>query len=261
MSAEHPVRATIDLNCDLGEGQTAEALAAEAAMIRLISSANIACGQHAGDLATMRNTVQLCREHQVAIGAHPGFADREGMGRREITLPSATVRKLVLGQLQTLETIVESAGGRMTHVKPHGALYNMAARDRTLADLIAQTIAAFDPTLLLYGLAGSHLMTAGTAAGLVTVSEVFADRTYQANGTLTPRSQPEGVILQPQRAAQQVLDMVQQGMVQTMQGTTLAVCAETVCIHGDSPDAVTLARMVRQALEASGIQILPRERP
>lgn len=259
MAAEHPVRTTIDLNCDLGEGQTAEAMAADAAMIRLISSANIACGQHAGDLTTMRNTVQLCLEHQVAIGAHPGFSDREGMGRREIILPSATIRELVLDQLQTLEKIVESAGGRMTHVKPHGALYNMAARDRTLADLIAQTIASFNPALLLYGLAGSHWMAAGTAAGLVPVSEVFADRTYQADGTLTPRSQPEAVILQPQRASQQVLDMVQQGIVRTTQGTSLAVCAETVCIHGDSPDAVTLTRIIRQSLEASGIQIRSRE--
>ena len=235
----------IDLNCDLGEGAGQDAL-----LMPLITSANIACGAHAGDAATMRATVALAREHGVAVGAHPGFADRENFGRRELAIASAELRASVRSQIETLRALAP-----LRHVKPHGALYNLAARDRTVAELIAEVVREIDPTLILFGLAGSELIRAGLAHGLQVANEVFADRTYQRDGALTPRSQPDALIHDEAAAAAQVRRMVREGRVRATDGTDLAISADTICLHGDGPQAVAFARKLRAQLRQAGIEV------
>ncbi len=240
----------IDLNCDLGEGA-----GRDAELMPLITSANIACGAHAGDEATMRATVALALQHGVAIGAHPGFADRENFGRRELALTSKEVHALVLRQIHELQAIVRPAGARLAHVKPHGALYTMSARDAGLAGAIAAAIYEADPRLVLVGLAGSRLIEAGVAAGLSTASEVFADRTYQVDGSLTPRDRPDALITDANVAVAQVLRTVRDGTVRATDGSEVMIKADTVCLHGDGPHAVEFARAVRQGLAAAGIEV------
>jgi UPF0271 protein len=235
----------IDLNCDLGEGA-----GQDTALMSLITSANIACGAHAGDEATMRATVALAQRHGVAIGAHPGFADREHFGRRELRLPLAELVALVRDQLEALRALAP-----VRHVKPHGALYNLAARDAGVARAMAETIRSVDPRLLLVGLAGSALLHAGRVAGLRVASEVFADRTYQPDGSLTPRSQAGALVADEQAAVSQVLLMVQQGRVCATDGTEIPVQADTVCVHGDGPHAVAFARRLRAELTRAGIEV------
>ena len=235
----------IDLNCDLGEGAGQDAL-----LMPLITSANIACGAHAGDAATMRATVALAREHGVAVGAHPGFADRENFGRRELAIAPAELRASVRSQIETLRALAP-----LCHVKPHGALYNLAARDRTVAELIAEVVREIDPTLILFGLAGSELIRAGLARGLRVANEVFADRTYQRDGALTPRSQPDALIHDEAAAAAQVRRMVREGRVRATDGTDLAISADTICLHGDGPQAVAFARKLRAQLRQAGIEV------
>jgi UPF0271 protein len=235
----------IDLNCDLGEGAGQDAL-----LMPLITSANIACGAHAGDAATMRATVALAREHGVAVGAHPGFADRENFGRRELAIAPAELRASVRSQIETLRALAP-----LRHVKPHGALYNLAARDRTVAELIAEVVREIDPTLILFGLAGSELIRAGLARGLQVANEVFADRTYQRDGSLTPRSQPDALIHDEAAAAAQVRRMVHAGFVRATDGTDLAISADTICLHGDGPQAVAFARKLRAQLRQAGIEV------
>ncbi len=240
----------VDLNCDLGEGGTHDA-----ALMPLITSANIACGAHAGDEATMRATVALALRHGVAIGAHPGFADRENFGRVEQPMTAQEVRALVRAQTERLQRMAEAAGGRVIHVKPHGALYNMAARDLGLALAIAEAVREVDARLILVGLAGSCLPEAGLSCGLRVMHEVFADRTYQADGSLTPRGRPEALITDEAAAVTQVLRMVCEGRVIATDGRAVSIQADTICLHGDGAHPVAFAQRLRQELAAAGIEI------
>jgi UPF0271 protein len=241
---------TIDLNCDLGEGA-----GNDAALIPLITSANVACGGHAGDAVTMHETVMLALQSGVAIGAHPGFADRENFGRRELAMTSAEVRQLIVTQLGALREIARSLGAKVRHVKPHGALYNLAARDPHLAEAIASAVSAVDAELILFGLAGSELIRAGQAHGLRVANEVFADRTYQPDGSLTPRVHPEAVIEDEAAAIAQVLQIVRTGTVIAVDGQVVGLQAETVCLHGDGVNSVAFATGLKTALQAAGIRV------
>ncbi len=240
----------IDFNCDLGEG-----CGDDAAIMPFISSASIACGGHAGDAATMRETVTLCLRHGVAIGAHPSFEDRAQFGRRELTLPVEEVEALVVRQIERLAHVCAQAGARLHHVKPHGALYNLAARDAGIAQAIARAVQRFDPALLLYGLSGSETTAAGAAAGLRVAHEVFAERRYEADGRLTPRSQPDAVIESLDAALQQVRTMLREGVVMARTGERVPIRADTLCLHGDRPDAPAFARALRAALEGESIEV------
>ena len=241
---------SLDFNCDLGEG-----CGQDTAIVPLISSASIACGAHAGDEATMREAVSLCLAHGVAIGAHPSFEDRGHFGRRELALAPAGIHALVTRQVALLASICAGAGARLRHVKPHGALYNLAARDRDVAAAIADAVRASDPALLLYGLANSELTAAGETAGLRVVHEAFAERAYDANGRLAPRGTPGAVIDGFGAALAQVRDFVRDGIVVARDGTRVPIRADTLCLHGDRADAAAFARGLREALEAEGVDI------
>ncbi|QLR78483.1 5-oxoprolinase subunit PxpA [Citrobacter freundii] len=240
----------IDLNADLGEG-----CANDAALLQLVSSANIACGYHAGDAQTMLSSVREALKNGVAIGAHPSFPDRENFGRSAMALPVQTVYAQALYQIGALAAITRAEGGVMRHVKPHGMLYNQAAKDPQLADAIAKAVHACDPSLVLVGLAGSELIRAGEHYGLVTRQEVFADRGYQADGSLVPRNQLGALIEDEEQALAQTLEMVQSGRVKSLSGTWASVTAQTVCIHGDGEHALAFARRLRSAFNACNIQI------
>lgn len=242
----------IDLNCDLGEGAGQDPF-----LMPLISSANVACGGHAGDEATMRETVRLAKMAWVSVGAHPGFEDRENFGRKEISLPSEEIYALVMRQIAALKGITDAADVALTHVKPHGALYNIAARDPLVAKAVAEAVRASGKYLVLYALAGSELVKAGIAAGLHVAREVFADRLYQADGSLVPRSQPGALHEAGEVMVGQVLDMVERGVVKTREGFEIAVQADTVCLHGDGAHAVRFAKTLRQALKDAGVQVKP----
>ncbi|WP_105663234.1 5-oxoprolinase subunit PxpA [Cronobacter dublinensis] len=240
----------IDLNADLGEGCGNDAL-----LMPLISSANIACGFHAGDAQTMRESVRLALAHGVAIGAHPGFADRENFGRTAMQLPPETIYAETLYQVGALAAIARAEGGRLTHVKPHGMLYNQAAKDAALADAIARAVKDFDAALLLVGLAGSELIRAGARHQLVTREEVFADRGYLADGLLVPRSEPGALIEDDDEAVSRTLSMVLEGRVRSREGAWAAVNAQTVCLHGDGAHALAFARRLRDVFDARQIPI------
>lgn len=246
---------TIDLNCDLGESFGAWKMGDDDALLPLISSANIACGFHAGDPDTMRRTVAMAVAHGVAIGAHVSLPDLQGFGRREIPVSAEQAHAITLYQVGALHAFAQAAGTRLTHVKPHGALYNMAARDRTLADAIARAVHQFDPRLRLVGLAGSALVDAGRALELPVAAEAFSDRRYLANGSLQPRSQAGAVIDDAALAMAQALGIARDGLVQSADGAQIALRADTLCVHGDGPQAVALARQLRAALEAAGFAI------
>jgi len=237
--------ARIDLNCDLGEGA-----GHDGELMPLITSANIACGAHAGDEATMRATVALAQRHGVAIGAHPGFADRQNFGRREMALSPAALHELVVSQIAALARFAP-----LRHVKPHGALYNLAARDAAVAKGVAEAVRAVDGALVLFGLAGSELVKAGRVAGLQVAEEVFADRTYQRDGSLTPRSRPDALITDDAVAVAQVLRIMREGRVRAMDGTDFTIHADTVCLHGDGPHAVAFARRLNDELRRAGIEL------
>ncbi len=240
----------IDFNCDLGEG-----CGDDAAIMPCISAASIACGGHAGDAATMRDTVALCLRHGVAVGAHPAFQDRAQFGRRELALPVEEIEALVARQVDALARICTQAGTRLRHVKPHGALYNLAARDRDVADAIARAVRRLDPSLVLYALSGSEAATAGEAAGLRVAHEVFAERRYEADGRLTPRSRPDAVIGNLDDALRQVRTMLREGVVVARTGERVPIRADTLCLHGDRPDAPAFARALRAALQADGVEV------
>jgi 5-oxoprolinase (ATP-hydrolysing) subunit A len=230
----------LDLNCDLGEGAPHDA-----ELMPLISSANIACGAHAGDATTMRRTLELARQQGVAPGAHPGYRDRANFGRRELALAPGEVFQLVAEQIRALQQVAAELGIELTHVKPHGALYNQAARDLALADAVAAAVQSVNARLILFGLAGSALITAARACRLAVAEEVFADRRYQADGALVPRSRPDALITDPAEACAQVMHFLREGH------------AQTVCVHGDGPQAVTFARRLRSALHQAQIEIKP----
>lgn len=241
---------TIDINCDMGEG-----VGNDEEIIPYISSANIACGYHAGDEATMKQTIELCKKYNVAVGAHPSYADRENFGRTDIRLPQKEVYELVKKQIHLLDEIAKSSGTSLHHVKPHGALYNMAARDKYLAPVVALAVLDSDYKLVLYGLSGSHLVKEGKNHGLKTASEVFADRTYKEDGSLTPRHKPGALIETTDKAVAQVMQMINKGTVTSVTGKKIPIVAETVCIHGDGPHAAEFAKAIHNALTKNNIAI------
>jgi UPF0271 protein len=240
----------VDLNADLGEG-----CESDAELLTLVSSANIACGFHAGDAQTMRESVRGALQNGVAIGAHPSFPDRENFGRTAMNLPPETVYAQMLYQIGALAAIARAEGGQLRHVKPHGMLYNQAAKDAQLADAIARAVHAVDGNLILVGLAGSELIRAGERYSLVTREEVFADRGYRADGSLVPRSEPGALIADEEQALAQTLDMVQQGRVKSTSGEWASVRAQTVCLHGDGEHALAFARRLRAEFELHNIKI------
>lgn len=239
-----------DINCDIGEGigNLASSAGMDELIMPFISSANIACGYHAGDSKTMWQTVETAIKHKVLIGAHPSFFDRKNFGRTEMNVEKEEMYDLVSQQLIILDEIASGLGAKLNHVKPHGALYNMSARDAVLANTIAKAVKDFDSNLILFGLSGSHSMSEAKAIGLQTASEVFADRTYQDDGSLTPRSQPNALIEDTNKAVQQVLQMTKEGTVTTVSGKIISIVAETICIHGDGKHAVEFAKAIHNAI-------------
>ncbi|MCR6626989.1 MAG: LamB/YcsF family protein [Pseudoxanthomonas sp.] len=246
---------TIDFNCDLGED-----CGDDAGIVPYISSASIACGFHAGSPDTMRRTVALCLAHGVAIGAHPSHADRENFGRVAHPLSSEEAYALTLYQVAALDGFVRADGGRLHHVKPHGALYNQAARDAGLAEAIARAVHDHDAGLVLYGLSGSALTTAGERLGLQVAHEAFAERRYEADATLTPRSHADASIEDLPTAAAQVARMLEAGIVVARTGESVPLRADSICLHGDRLDAAAFARGLRQTIESNGFAIRTMER-
>jgi UPF0271 protein len=247
---------TVDLNADVGESFGVYTLGHDQALMRAITSANIACGFHAGDPGVMRETVVLAKEHGVAVGAHPGFADLVGFGRRQMHVTTREAEDLVAYQIGALAAIAAAQGVRLQHVKPHGALYNAAARDPALAGAIARAVAAVDRSLILFGLAGSELVRAGVREGLRTAREGFADRAYRADGTLVPRTEPGSVIHDPDTVARRAVMMARDGAVPVADDGRVELAIETICVHGDTPDAATLAARIRDALAEAGLSVV-----
>ena len=239
----------------MGESFGRWELGADAAIMPHITSANIACGAHAGDTAVMRRTLRLAARHGVACGAHPGFADLAGFGRREIPITAEEAGDLVLYQIGAIAAIANSEGMRLTHVKLHGALYNMAARERALANSMAAAVASFDRSLVFFGLAGSGMLDAGRRAGLVVAAEGFADRMYEPDGSLTPRSIPGSVITDTDTVVARAVTMVRDGRVEARSGISIDLRVETICVHGDTPGADRLAAALHAGLEAAGVRV------
>ena len=247
--------ACIDLNCDMGESFGAWRMGNDEAILDHVTSANVACGFHAGDPRTMRDTVRMALARGVAVGAHPGLPDLQGFGRRTMAISPDEAYEAVLYQVGALAGFVQARGARLRFVKAHGALYNMAARDAGLADAIAAAVADFDAALGFVGLAGSELLAAAQRRGLRAVSEVFADRSYQDDGSLTPRSRPGAMIEDVEVSVAQVLGMVLEGRVRSVSGREVPVRADTLCIHGDQPGALAFVRRIRQALAQAGVEV------
>ena len=237
-----------DLNCDMGEG-----VGLDEALMPWITSANIACGFHAGNGTIMRRTMDLALQYKVHIGAHPSFYDRDNFGRREMKLSNEKIYAIVIEQLIKADMIAREKNTSLYHVKPHGALYNMAARDQKIAPAIALAVKDFNEDLVLYGLSGSCMIHEASAIGLKTASEVFADRTYQDDGSLTPRSHPNALIEDEGVALRQVLQMVHEGTVTAVSGKRIPIVADTICIHSDGRQAVAFARSIHQALQQTNI--------
>ena len=240
----------IDLNSDLGEGA-----GHDNEILDLVSSANIACGFHAGDASSIFATIQAAIERGVSLGAHPSFPDRENFGRTEMTLPPAEVYSIVAYQIGAFHALARAAGGRMNHVKAHGALYNMAARDPALAEVIANAVFALDPKLILFAPTATRLEHAAMQLNLQTASEVFADRNYLADGSLVPRSDSRAFVYDPVEAAERIIRILAEGKVRAADGTDVAIFASTVCVHGDNPQAVEFVRKLRERLELEEIEI------
>ncbi len=249
------MRIKLDLNCDVGEAFGRWTLGDDALLMKHVSSVNIACGYHAGDPSIMRQTVNLALQENLAIGAHPGFPDLVGFGRRTMGLSTQQVYDIVLYQVGALQAFVHAQGGALHHVKTHGALYNMAAYHIEYAQAIAQAVLDCNPQLFLYALAGSDQVKVARHMGLSVCEEVFADRSYQDDGQLTPRNQPGAVITDVESAVKQVLSMVTQESVRSVDGNEVAIQADTLCIHGDTPNAVAFADQIVQALEAEQVSI------
>jgi 5-oxoprolinase (ATP-hydrolysing) subunit A len=246
---------SIDLNCDMGESFGAWTMGNDRALMDYCTSVNIACGFHAGDATVIRQTIETALEKQVAIGAHPSFPDLQGFGRRAMNLSPQEFFDVVLYQVAAIYQMTTALGGRLHHVKPHGALYNEAAKKPEPAAAIARAVKAVDGDLIFFGLSGSFLISEAEKIGLKTASEVFADRTYQPNGSLTPRSESNALIHDSQQAIEQVLQMVETQTVTATNGAQVPLRAETVCIHGDGANALEFASAVREALEAKGIAV------
>ncbi|HEY6507348.1 MAG TPA: 5-oxoprolinase subunit PxpA [Vicinamibacterales bacterium] len=248
---------TVDLNADVGESIGVHHYGDDEGVMPFITSANIACGFHAGDPGVMRAAVALALAHGVSVGAHPGLPDLVGFGRREMQVSPRDVEDLVAYQVGALAGIAAGQGVRLAHVKPHGALYNMAARDRALADAVVQGIRTVDGTLAVFGLSNSKLIDAAAHAGLAAVSEAFADRGYTADGRLAPRGLPGAVVSSADDVMTRAVDMVRRKRVLALDGSVVALAVDTLCLHGDTPGAAELARLVRGALEAARIMVAP----
>jgi 5-oxoprolinase (ATP-hydrolysing) subunit A len=246
---------SIDLNCDMGESFGTWTMGQDAQVMPWISSANIACGFHAGDFSTMRQTVLLAKAHSVAIGAHVSLPDLQGFGRREMRISADEAYAMTLYQIGALSAFALAEATRIAHVKPHGALYNMAAKDAALADGIARAVRDFDPELILFGLAASLLPKAGATIGLRTAHEAFADRRYEDDGSLTPRCEADAVIHDIDTAVAQAMRIVTDGTVQTRSGRILQIQADSICVHGDRPDAAKFAQSLHQAFETKGMRV------
>ena len=241
---------SIDLNCDMGEGMSTDAL-----IMPYISSVNIACGYHGGDTDTIKRTIELALQHNLAIGAHPGFADKENFGRKEQQLSNEQYYNLVREQLNIIQQIINASGATLHHVKPHGALYNMSATNPSLANIIALVVKDHDASLILYGLSNSSSIYEAEKLELKTASEVFADCTYTDDGSLTPRTNPNALITSEQQSLQQVLQMLQEQTVTSTNNKTVPVKADTICIHGDGAHAITFAQLIFKTLKQNNIAI------
>ena len=244
---------SIDLNCDLGEG-----MLNDAELMPLISSANIACGGHTGDDDTMRYTVELALKYHVAIGAHPSYPDKENFGRKDLidlSVLREDVIEIIAEQVNRLKTICLEFGTSLHHIKPHGALYNRAARDKEVSSLICKAILQIDPSLILYGLSGSEMKNEADTYNIKFASEVFADRTYQEDGSLTTRDSPHALIENEEHALSQVIQMIKTRTVQSLNGKTIPIQAETICLHGDGKRAVQFAKLINDALRNEGIEM------
>ena len=251
---------TIDLNSDMGEYETSEFLARETQLMPLITSVNIACGVHAGNPDLMRRTARLAAQHGIAIGAHPGFPDAQDFGRQDRSTSPEEVETLVSTQLKTLTDVLVSEHLALHHVKLHGALYNLAAKDLTVAEAVAQAVASFNQRLLLFALAGSGLVESGKNTGLTVVQEAFADRAYRADGSLVPRSQP-GALLQTESQVRQQLHEILEGYATSIDGQRVPLRADSLCIHADTPHAVEFVQLVRHEIESAGIHIAKPQHP
>jgi UPF0271 protein len=248
-------RLTIDLNADIGESFGIYRTGNDRDLLRSITSGSIACGFHAGDPAVMRHTVRMAVKAGVSIGAHPGFPDLAGFGRREMSIEARDIIDLVLYQIGAMSAIAKAEGAALRHVKPHGALYNMSVRRDDIAEAIAQATVSFDAALVLVGLPGSALLSAGSRAGLRAAAEGFADRSYEADGSLTPRHMAGAVLSVPAQVAERVVRIVRDGEVAARDGSTLQLHVDTICVHGDTPGAAELAAAVRIALEKAGVEL------
>jgi UPF0271 protein len=245
----------IDLNCDMGESFGPWRMGADDRVMPHITSANIACGAHAGDPTVMRQTVRLAKASGVAVGAHPGFADLQGFGRREMQVDPAEVEDSLVAQIGALTAIAKAEGAAVQHVKAHGALYNMAARDARLAAAIARAVRACDPALIMFGLPGSPLLEAGRAEGLRVAAEGFADRSYEPDGSLTPRSRGGAVIHDVEAVVSRAVRMARDGVVLTPDGRAIALAVQTICVHGDTPGAADLVARIAAALRDAGAAV------
>ena len=246
----------INLNADMGEGFGKYSIGNDTAMLEVIGSANIACGYHAGDPLVMSTTTRLAKEQGVSIGAHPAFPDLQGFGRRKMVLPLPELEAMMVYQIGALQAVAQSQGAKVTHVKPHGALNNMAAEDMKMSRAIARAITSVDPALILLATAGSCLCKAGLELGLSTAGEIFADRTYDENGNLTPRSQPNAVIHDPEQSADQILSFLDEGKIITPSGKRIDTPIHSICVHGDTKEAVAIAHRVKQRLEGAGYKLV-----
>jgi 5-oxoprolinase (ATP-hydrolysing) subunit A len=245
----------VDLNADIGESFGIYKTGNDDLLLRTITSGSIACGFHAGDPGVMRRTLRAAARAGVSVGAHPGFPDLAGFGRREISIEPEEVADLVLYQVSALAGMAKAEGTALRHVKPHGALYNMSVRRRDFAEAIARAVASFDETLLLVGVPGSELLSAGERLGLRIAAEGFADRSYEPDGSLTPRQVADAVLSEPARVAERAVQMVRSGTVTARDGSTLCLNVDTICVHGDTPRAAEIAAAVRTAVEHAGIEV------
>jgi len=247
----------VDLNSDVGESFGAYTIGQDPVLLPHITSANVACGFHAGDPGVMRATVAMAKQHGVAVGAHPGFPDLVGFGRRDLHATPREIEDYVTYQIGALAAIAAAQGVRLQHVKAHGALFNMAVRDASLADAIARATAVVDRRLIFFGLPDSELIRAGERAGLTTASEVFADRAYEPDGTLVSRRKPGAVIHDGVEVVQRVVRMAREQSVVAVDGSVVPLKVDTICVHGDTPGAADLAARIRQALNSAGVQVKP----
>ena len=247
----------IDLNSDLGESFGAYKIGRDEDIIPLVSSANVACGYHAGDPSVMAKTVKLCRENGIFLGAHPGFRDLEGFGRRNMSVSPEDAKNMIIYQVGALDAFCRANGIKMQHVKPHGALYNMAGKDKALARAICEGVYEYDPSLILLGLSGSEMLNAAKEIGLPYAAEVFADRAYEDDGSLVPRSKAGAMIHDEDEAVARVIGMIKNHSVRSVNGKEIEICPDSVCVHGDSEKALLFVKKIRAALVSEGIEIKP----